>query len=140
MRTSQPTPISPKGKQAPRFPHGWLTYLVHLDTPTMIGWTIGGRVHHESSAKKVTQSKDHWKVTHASTILALGSLTWSSYGIRVKALYKPPILASSYCIMNSTPGRRGRTCSHDQKKTQHTNHRLHNRIILYVKCIQPLHS
>ena len=39
-RTSQP-PIS---VASPRFPHGWLKYLVHPDSPTIIGWTIGHRV------------------------------------------------------------------------------------------------
>ena len=37
-------------------------YPVHPNTPTMIGWTIGGRVHCNSSCRMVT---------HPSTILAL---------------------------------------------------------------------
>ena len=102
MGEDKPTDTYLPQVQAPRFPHGWLTYLVHMDTPTIIGWTIGGKVHHESSATKVTQPKDHWKVTNPSTTPALGNLTQSSYGIQVKALYTLPILASSYVIMNST--------------------------------------
>ena len=39
---------------------------IHLDTPTTIGWTIGGRVHQKSSVGKVN---------HPSTIMALGGLT-----------------------------------------------------------------
>ena len=35
------------------------------DTHTMFGWTLGGRVHQKSSDRKVT---------HPSTILALGGL------------------------------------------------------------------
>ena len=38
--------------------------LLHLDTPIMIGWSIGGGVHRKSSSRKVT-----------SPILALGGLT-----------------------------------------------------------------
>ena len=41
-------------------------YPVHPDTPTMIGWTIGGRVQWKSSARKIT---------HPSTNLALDGLT-----------------------------------------------------------------
>lgn len=40
-------------------------YPIHLNTPTMIGWPIGGTVHRKSSAGKVS---------HRSSILALGSL------------------------------------------------------------------
>ena len=59
----------------------------------MIGWTTGGRVHHTSSARKVT---------HPSTILALGNLTlefpWdlgSGLGFQAtfEVLRRPPILA-----------------------------------------------
>ena len=41
-------------------------HLLHLDTPTTIGSTIGGRTHWKSSARKVS---------HPSTIPALGGLT-----------------------------------------------------------------
>ena len=44
---------------------GW-KYLIHADNPTIIGWTIGGRVHQKSSAKKAI---------HLRTILALRDLT-----------------------------------------------------------------
>ena len=52
--------------QAPRFPRGWLKLkrLVYLDTPTMVGWTIGGWVYLTSSARKIT---------HLSILLALTS-------------------------------------------------------------------
>jgi hypothetical protein len=43
VRTGRPTYI-PHG-QAPRFPHRWLKYPVHPDTPAIIGWIIGGLVH-----------------------------------------------------------------------------------------------
>ena len=41
---AQPTPISPKIK--PPSPHmvGG-KYMVHMDTPAMIGWIVNGRVH-----------------------------------------------------------------------------------------------
>ena len=44
---------------------GW-KYLIHADTPTIIGWTIGGRVHQKPSARKVI---------HLRNILALRDLT-----------------------------------------------------------------
>ena len=51
-------------EQAPRFPHGWLNESGSPNTPTMIGWIIGNRLHQKSSARKVT---------HLSTIPALGT-------------------------------------------------------------------
>ena len=54
--------FAPKGKPLRSHVIRW-KYAVHLDTPTMIGWTIGGRVHQKSSARKVT---------HLSTISILG--------------------------------------------------------------------
>ena len=30
---------------APSFPRGWLEDLVHMDTPTIMGWIVGGRVY-----------------------------------------------------------------------------------------------
>ena len=35
-RRSRPTPIAPKG-WALRFPHGWLKYPIHMDTPLWLG-------------------------------------------------------------------------------------------------------
>ena len=64
-QTSQPAPISPKGKPLGSHMVGQ-QFPVHPDTPTMIGWTTGGRVHQKSSALKVA---------HPSTILSLCSLT-----------------------------------------------------------------
>ena len=55
----------PQG-QAPRFPHAGLKYLVHLDSPIMIEWTI---------VVGCIKNEVHRKVTHPSTTLALGSLT-----------------------------------------------------------------
>ena len=54
----------PQG-QAPRFPHGWLKIFGSPRYPTMIEWTIGGRMHWKSSARKVH---------HMSTIPALANL------------------------------------------------------------------
>lgn len=45
-RTSQPTPISPKGKPLGSHMVGW-QYLAHPYTPTLIGSIIGGRVQPE---------------------------------------------------------------------------------------------
>lgn len=45
--------------------------------PTMIRWTISGRVHRKSSARNVT---------HPRTIPTLGGLNSQFYGIQVKAL------------------------------------------------------
>ena len=54
-QTSWATPIFPQRQaQAHVFPHGWLKYLVHPYIPTMIGWIIGGRVHHKSCARMFT--------------------------------------------------------------------------------------
>ena len=39
VQANQPMQDFPPG-QAPRFPHDWLKYLLHPDTPTMIGWSI----------------------------------------------------------------------------------------------------
>ena len=69
-------PFSYKGKPLGSHMVGW-NYTVHPDTPTMIGWIMGGRVHQKASARNVT---------HLSTILALWGLTSGSHGIRVKAL------------------------------------------------------
>ena len=38
-QTNQPMQDFPL-RQAPRFPHDWLKYLVHPETPTIIGWSI----------------------------------------------------------------------------------------------------
>ena len=42
-------------RASPWFPHGWWKCLIHPDLvyPTMIGWTIGGRLHCKSSARKL---------------------------------------------------------------------------------------
>ena len=56
-----------------------LKYHGHLDTPTMIGWVIKGRVHHKSSVTKVTSP---------STIPILGSKLY----LRVPMVgFKPPL-------------------------------------------------
>ena len=57
--------LHPNGKPLDLHMVGW-RYSVQLDTLTVIGWIIGGRVHQEWSARKVT---------HLSTIPALGGLT-----------------------------------------------------------------
>ena len=72
----------PQG-QAPRYPRAWLKISDSLEYPTVIGWTIGGRVHLKLSARKVThpstivicheirmvhQKSSARKVTHPSTI------------------------------------------------------------------------
>ena len=61
---NRPTPICHNGKPLGSHKVGW-KLLVHLETPTMNGWTIGGRVHCKSIARKVT---------HPGTIPALGGL------------------------------------------------------------------
>ena len=50
---SQPAPISSKEKVLGSHMIGW-RYPIHPNTPTMIGWIIGGRVHRKSSARMVT--------------------------------------------------------------------------------------
>jgi hypothetical protein len=57
--------FSPKGEPLGFYMVGY-KYPVHPDIPTMIRWTIDGRVHRKSSARKVN---------HPSTIPALGGFT-----------------------------------------------------------------
>ena len=66
----------PKGKPLGSYMIAW-NYVVHMGIPTMIGWTRGGMVHRKLSAMKVT---------HPSTLPALGSLTSEFHGIQLKAL------------------------------------------------------
>ena len=75
---SQLTPISVNvGKPLDSHMVGW-EYLVHLDTPTMIEWIVGGRVHQKSSVGKVT---------HMSTVLTLSGLTSGvPFRFKVKSL------------------------------------------------------
>jgi hypothetical protein len=60
-------------RRVPKFPHAWFKKLVHLYTPTMIGLTIGVKVHLKSIARKVS---------HMSIIPTLGCLalefSWDS--------------------------------------------------------------
>ena len=44
--------ISPKGRPLRSHIVGW-KYLVHLDTPTVVGWIIGSRAHQASKARKL---------------------------------------------------------------------------------------
>ena len=58
-------------------------YLVDPDTPTMIGWIMGGRVHQKSSARKVTCP---------SIVLALGGLTLEfPWDLGQGLGFKPPL-------------------------------------------------
>jgi hypothetical protein len=51
---------------SPEFPYGWLEISNSPNTPTITWWIIGGRVHQNPNARKVT---------HLSIIQALGNLT-----------------------------------------------------------------
>ena len=62
------TSISSDGKPLGSHTVGW-KYPIHLNTPTMIGFIIGGRVHQKSSARKVT---------HPDTIPTLGSTSFNN--------------------------------------------------------------
>ena len=75
VRTSWPAPISPKCKLLYSYMVVW-KYLVHSDIPTMIRLIINGKVQQKLSARKVT---------HQSTIPALGPLhtqDWGSNGVK----------------------------------------------------------
>ena len=62
---------------------------MHPDTPTMIGWTIGGKMLHKPSALKVT---------YLSATPALSGLTLESHGIWVNALDSNHPWSSYECL------------------------------------------
>ena len=76
--TSKDKPTGTKGKSLGCHIVGW-KHHVHLDTPTMVGWTIGDRVHQKSSARDIT---------HLSIIIPtlVGLTSEFPKGIQVKTL------------------------------------------------------
>ena len=54
--------------QTPRFPHDWLKISSSSRAPTMIGWTIGGRVYWKSRDKVVTHPLTTRKSVHVPRV------------------------------------------------------------------------
>ena len=60
MGIDKPTDTYLPWGQVPSFPHGWLKMSSSPNIPTMIGWTIGDRVHQKSSVRKFTHPFEYY--------------------------------------------------------------------------------